>query len=181
MSTWSRMSSARFGKEEESTIGPGSYEIPTTMDENGVSIAPNGDRFVESVEGPAPGFYVFEEAEKVKTQERRKSRGRALSAAKENRAPSSLTPRPDKNEKLDESDLRRRLLDEEKRRCQAEARANDLALAKKAAANAHAQLQSQERKIEQLQKELEDTGLLRKEAQKRACDLEAEKGRAKKA
>ena len=54
-------------------------------------------------------------------------------------------------------------------------------LARQAAANAHAQLQGHERKIELLQKELEDTSLARKEAQKRACDLEAERGRVKKA
>eukprot|EP00434_Breviolum_minutum_P029519 symbB.v1.2.026102.t1/scaffold2578.1/size75865/3 len=60
------------------------------------------------------------------------------------------------------------------------ARAADLVVAKKAAANAHAQLQSHERKIEQLQKELEDTTVARKEAHKRACDLEAERGRVKK-
>eukprot|EP00913_Durusdinium_trenchii_P027367 g25674.t1 len=98
MSTWSRMSSARFGKEEEmSSVGPGSYEIPTTMDEHAVSIA-NGERFVErECSENGAGFYVFDELSEKKSVEKRKSQGRALSAAaKENRAPSS-TPRPEKN------------------------------------------------------------------------------------
>jgi len=99
--------------------------------------------------------------------------------------PSCMTPRAEKGEKLpfqdSEEQLRRRLLGEERRRSQAEARAADLLMAKKAASNAHAQLQSQERKIEQLQKELEDTSIARKEAQRRNCDLEADRGRVKKA
>lgn len=170
-----------------SSVGPGSYEIPTTMDEHAVSIAPNGERFMENLE-PGVGFYVLDELSSEKKQaEKRKSRGRALSAAaKENRAPSTLTPRAEKNilepaAPAESEHLRRRLLEEEKRRAQAEARAADLVVAKKAAANAHAQLQSHERKIEQLQKELEDTSVARKEAHKRACDLEAERGRVKKA
>lgn len=170
-----------------SSVGPGSYEIPTTMDEHAVSIAPNGERFMENLE-PGVGFYVLDELSSEKKQaEKRKSRGRALSAAaKENRAPSTLTPRAEKNilepaAPAESEQLRRRLLEEEKRRAQAEARAADLVVAKKAAANAHAQLQSHERKIEQLQKELEDTSVARKEAHKRACDLEAERGRVKKA
>lgn len=65
MSTWSRMSSARFAKEEEmSSVGPGSYEIPTTMDEHAVSIA-NGERFTESLE-TAVGFYVLDELSEKK-------------------------------------------------------------------------------------------------------------------
>lgn len=170
-----------------SSVGPGSYEIPTTMDEHAVSIAPNGERFMENLE-PGVGFYVLDELSSEKKQaEKRTSRGRALSAAaKENRAPSTLTPRAEKNilepaAPAESEQLRRRLLEEEKRRAQAEARAADLVVAKKAAANAHAQLQSHERKIEQLQKELEDTSVARKEAHKRACDLEAERGRVKKA
>lgn len=166
-----------------SSVGPGSYEIPTAMDEHAVSIAPNGERFVETLE-PGGGFYVLDElfSEKKPQAEKRKSRTPSI-AAKENRAPSALTPRAEKNiiDPVDSEQLRRRLLDEEKRRAQAEARAADLVVAKKAAANAHAQLQSHERKIEQLQKELEDTTVARKEAHKRACDLEAERGRVKKA
>lgn len=129
------------------------------------------------------GFYVFDELSEKKSVEKRKSQGRALSAAaKENRAPSS-TPRPEKNlaEPVESEQLRRRLLEEEKRRAQAEARASDVVVARKAAANAHAQLQSRDKKIEQLQKELEDTTVARKEEHKRACDAEADRGRLKKA
>lgn len=166
-----------------SSVGPGSYEIPTTMDEHAVSIA-NGERFVErECSENGAGFYVFDELSEKKSVEKRKSQGRALSAAaKENRAPSS-TPRPEKNlaEPVESEQLRRRLLEEEKRRAQAEARASDVVVARKAAANAHAQLQSRDKKIEQLQKELEDTTVARKEEHKRACDAEADRGRLKKA
>lgn len=187
MSTWSRMSSARFSKGEESAIGPGSYEIPTTMDDRAVVMTAT-ERFMESVENAANGFSIFEEMDATPKQaesERRKSLRRASSAAKENHRPSSMTPRADREkifcQESEQEQLKRRLLDEEKRRAQAEARASDLLAAKKAAASAHVQLQSQERKIEQLQKELEDTCLARKEAQRRACDLEADRGRVKKA
>jgi len=146
------------------------------------------ERFMDSVENTANGFSIFEEMDSTPKQaesERRKSLRRASSAAKENHRPSSMTPRADREkifcQESEQEQLKRRLLDEEKRRAQAEARASDLLVAKKAAANAHVQLQSQERKIEQLQKELEDTCLARKEAQRRACDLEADRGRVKKA
>eukprot|EP00931_Biecheleriopsis_adriatica_P040265 TRINITY_DN23069_c0_g1_i1.p1 TRINITY_DN23069_c0_g1~~TRINITY_DN23069_c0_g1_i1.p1 ORF type:complete len:904 (-),score=282.95 TRINITY_DN23069_c0_g1_i1:45-2708(-) len=192
MSTWSRMSSARFGKEEESTVGPGSYEIPTTMDEHAALIVP-GERFQEQKDAPdslSSSFHVFDEQPekpKPQAQERRKSTRRALSAAtaKENRLPASQSlikgEKGQIQEPLEIEQLRRRLLEEEKRRAQAEARAADIAVAKKSAANAHAQLQSQERKLDQLQKELDDVSQARKEAQKRVCDLEAERGRGKKA
>mmetsp|Transcript_5789 Transcript_5789/g.10857 ORF Transcript_5789/g.10857 Transcript_5789/m.10857 type:complete len:862 (-) Transcript_5789:249-2834(-) len=187
MSDWSRMSSTRFGKEEESLIGPGSYELPTTMDERGVLIVA-GERWQdEKCDESGVPFMIYEDStDKSKLQASSKPR-RALSA-KENRQPASQNVMDNykgekgyQQESLELEQLRRRLADEEKRRAAAEARASDLAIAKKSAGIAHAQLQSQEKKNELLQKELEEVEAAKRDALRRACDLECEKGRGKKA
>eukprot|EP00441_Pelagodinium_beii_P017992 CAMPEP_0197656420 /NCGR_PEP_ID=MMETSP1338-20131121/41788_1 /TAXON_ID=43686 ORGANISM="Pelagodinium beii, Strain RCC1491" /NCGR_SAMPLE_ID=MMETSP1338 /ASSEMBLY_ACC=CAM_ASM_000754 /LENGTH=819 /DNA_ID=CAMNT_0043232413 /DNA_START=91 /DNA_END=2550 /DNA_ORIENTATION=- len=179
------MTSDRFGKDEESEVGPGYYEIPTTLDDHAPLIAP-GERFQDPVE--QSGFQIYDEQpEKQKQLEKAaapESKRRALSnaPAKENRiAQKNLKAEKFSQEPLELEQLRRRLTEEEKRRAQAEVKSADLALAKKAAANAHAQMQSNERKMEQQQKEIEDLNLAKKEAQKRASELEAEKVRGKKA
>lgn len=178
------MSSARFGKDEESVIGPGSYEIPTTLDDHAALILASGERFQEPPEYTG-AFLIYEDDRELTKGNSRPSTSRRAHSAKENRQPLQANmlkgSAPNMQDYFELDQLRKRLAEEEKRRAQAEARAADLALAKKSASNAHAQIQSLEKKQELLQKELEEGLALKKEAQRRVCDLEAERGRSKKA
>eukprot|EP00933_Yihiella_yeosuensis_P060592 TRINITY_DN63340_c0_g1_i1.p1 TRINITY_DN63340_c0_g1~~TRINITY_DN63340_c0_g1_i1.p1 ORF type:complete len:855 (+),score=263.82 TRINITY_DN63340_c0_g1_i1:60-2624(+) len=186
---FSRMSSARFGKDpEESLVGPGYYELPPTLDEHGVLIPP-GERWQDKQEEAGSSFPIYDECPNLSKASSRQS---SAKRAKENRTPfqqhnggkvegAEKPPRGLTQEALEIDQLRRRLLDEEKRRNQAEARVADLAIARKSAASAHAQVQSLERKIETLQKDLEEGNAAKREAQRRVCDLDSEKGRYNKA
>jgi len=182
---FSKMSSNRFEQGKESVLGPGSYEIPTTLDDHAPLIVPGSERFPE---GDPAGLQVYEDAqvsvEKVakvvakpspaprasSTKGRRRSGALKENNSGLNTVTSKIDPKTEAKAGISESfeleQLKRRLAAEEKLRAEAEAKAADLAMARKSAANAHAQLQAKEKKLEEVQRKVED--------------LEAEKGTWKK-
>jgi len=195
------MTAGRFDKgKEECPIGPGSYDLPSTLDEHGLRIS-GTDRFNENgVEGdtPGPGFYDDEEktekaGEKTKVLTRTPSKGKRTglqASTKENRG--AMTPRgqdPVKKklamgvsaEARELEQLKKQLTNEERLRITAEAKVADLTAAKKWATEAQVQLQSKDRKLEDAQKKMEELNAQHRETQSKLRNLEADEGGRRKA
>merc|ERR1719502_615498 len=153
------MTSPRFEKKKEGCpIGPGSYELGSTLDEQHGARIDGPERFHENAasETPGPGFYNDNEEVESKTPDAKRltrtpSKGRKSGlgpSTKENRT--GATPGQEVKrrapavsaEAKEVEQLKKQLNNEEKLRAQAEAKAADLAAAKKWATEAQVQLQS---------------------------------------
>jgi len=90
---FSRLTADRFeDRQQDNSIGPGSYDLPDTNDDRAPSLAVPGDRFNENgSETPGPGFYTKdgqEVVEPVIQQLSTRSR-KSTAGSKENRPPSA--------------------------------------------------------------------------------------------
>jgi len=85
-----KLTAGRFEvqKVDLANVGPGSYDLPTTLDDHGVTIV-NGERFQEGhvEDTPGPGFYA---AAAAKVEAMRK--GASLSSKENKPPPRALTP-----------------------------------------------------------------------------------------
>mmetsp|Transcript_62178 Transcript_62178/g.165100 ORF Transcript_62178/g.165100 Transcript_62178/m.165100 type:complete len:972 (-) Transcript_62178:37-2952(-) len=141
---FSRMTSDRFEAGKGHTIGPGHYEIKTTMRDSATAIA-GPDRWMEdSFVTPGPGYYErcpsvehFDVPSKMQPKTPRCSdvvaktpRAGSGVRSKENRAPDRVaTPKRSKGSVLSEAEverMKRRLEQEERRRAKAESRLREL-------------------------------------------------------
>lgn len=178
---FSKMSAERFEKVQESNIGPGSYELPTCLDDHATAIC-CGERFQEHEKSVGSLHVYNEDVEPMESRRKSRSTSRTpFGERKENKVPNATEKLANKGlESLELDQMRRRLAAEEKLRAQAEAKVADIAMAKKSATNAHSQMQAKEKKIEELQKKVDELSSSHKEARRRACELETESGTRKK-
>lgn len=169
---FSKMSADRFEKDRESAIGPGSYEIPTTLDDHAAVIAWGAERFNEISMDPGGAFPVYEDnvqAEALTPRppsvKLRRSTRRLSAARKENKgsnaaddtAKKAAWRRPPSEA---EQQLRRQLAEEERRR-----------VAEAAAAKVAAK---------DLQKKVEELSVSYRAAQRRISELDADQWDRKK-
>lgn len=191
------MSAERFEKEHKSGVGPGSYQIPSFVDHQASSTGTGLERsqLDPGLESSGGSFQVYDDAgERGPKAAPRTPRRRLFGTAKENRQPqvshsagslfggrgSNLIYEPAEGEPPKRSG-RPAPFAEEKLRLQAEAKAGDLAMARKSVARLQAQLQAKDRQLEELQKRLEELSASQSEAWRRADGLEAEVLRGRKA
>eukprot|EP00425_Heterocapsa_triquetra_P034731 CAMPEP_0195120900 /NCGR_PEP_ID=MMETSP0448-20130528/122944_1 /TAXON_ID=66468 /ORGANISM="Heterocapsa triquestra, Strain CCMP 448" /LENGTH=510 /DNA_ID=CAMNT_0040158353 /DNA_START=43 /DNA_END=1572 /DNA_ORIENTATION=- len=138
------MSAERFEKEKESIIGPGSYEIPTALDDHAPLIASCAERLQDGMLGgeQSTGSLKFYEdmlppaPDSARRKSVRSTSRTPFGNSKENRGPSA---------------------------------------GEKSATKA------KDKKVEELQKKMDELSALHKEAMRRACELETEKGARNKA
>jgi chromosome segregation ATPase len=190
---FSQFTSPRFEKDkEQSAIGPGSYDLPTTLDEHGHVIPAVARRDLNGTasDTPGPGFYGDATEEKMLTRTPSKKKISLAPSTKENCAATPNRQRRDeaKEEKKpaqkrgvtgaganpEVEQLKKQLSNEERLRAQAESKLAEMSEAKKWAAEAKVQLQSKERKLEDLQKKVEELSAKDSESQRKVRDLQSE-------
>lgn len=167
------MSSERFEKDKEGGVGPGSYDLPPALDDHGAVILQGTERFQDVIPETPAHFYIYDDADKAKSQVGKPGRKGGPLTAKENRMPlGTVTQDIVKGscETMELEQLRRRLATEERARLQAEESTRELATVKLAVENAHTALLAKEQNIKELQRQLEEANAATQEIM--ASDLE---------
>jgi len=189
------MTAGRFEKgKEECAIGPGSYELPTTLDEHGMRIT-GTERFAEGGDDDVPGPGFLEDVAATATPKaltRTPSKGRKglAPSSKENRgaqtpgAQDKFAPKKlamgGSSEARELEQLKKQLTNEERLRLQAEGKAADLVAAKKWASEAQLELTSKDKKLESMQKKMEEITAQNRESQTKLRGVEADEAARRK-
>lgn len=171
---FSRQSADRFEKVKASSVGPGTYELPSTLLEHAPISMEGPERFNENSvnEELGPGFYDPKADDRSTEPKGLASKRQSVVGEKENRAP---TPQR-KTANRPTTPIRKGAQDTaQKTNGQLEEVSKELKAKKQEAKDLQQQLASRDRKAEELQKRLEEVIAQRKEANRQAAEVESER------
>jgi len=198
---FSKLSANRFEKEQKTAVGPGAYHVRSFTDLHKVDGSTNLNLERDSLvlDSSSSSFQVFDEAAGDSVFKRamapRTPRRQLFGLAKENRIPlgtafvKANSQEPSCREVYSDPEphsqqvatARRRSLAEEKMRLQADAKAGDMAVAKKSTARAQAQLQARDRQLAEALKQVDELTAAHAEAKKMAESWQADSQKCRKA
>jgi len=201
---FSKMSAGRFEKEHKTIVGPGAYHVRSFTDLHSArdlqtsrsftdlhsaNSSTNLERDSLVLDSSSSSFQVFDEAAADRPSKgaltSRTPRRQLFASAKENRVPlGPFLGKANNQESCREvfSDpepqsqqvVRRRSLAEEKMRLQADAKVVDMAVAKKSAVRAQAQLQAKDRQLAEALKRVDELTAAHAEAQRTSESWQAD-------